>query len=77
MQAIEFEAVAHNRFIRIPDNVPEGISMRVLLLVDELEKITFATENQWKNLLASMPDVGIDKDFARSKDYGRELLWDI
>jgi hypothetical protein len=38
MQAIEFEAVAHNRFIRIPDNAPEGVSMRVLLLVDELEK---------------------------------------
>lgn len=35
MQAIEFQAVAHNRHIRFPDEVPDGMKMRVLLLVDE------------------------------------------
>lgn len=77
MHAIEFETIAHNHFIRIPDNAPDGVLIRVLLLVDESKKITQPNENQWKNLLASMPDVGMDEDFIRPKDYGRELLWDI
>jgi virulence-associated protein VagC len=77
MQAIEFEATAHNHTIRIPDNVPDGVTMRVLLLVDESVKITEPTENQWKNLLSSMPDVGADEDFEHTKEYGRELSWDI
>ena len=77
MQAIEFEATAHNHIIRIPDNVPDGVLMRVLLLVNESVKITESTENQWKNLLSSMPDVGTDEDFVRNKEYGRELSWDI
>ena len=77
MQAIEFEATAHNHIIRIPDNVPDGVLMRVLLLVNESVKITESTENQWKNLLSSMPDVGTDEDFVRTKEYGRELSWDI
>ncbi len=39
MQAIEFEAVAQNHFIRIPENIPDGVSIRVLVLVED-EKIT-------------------------------------
>lgn len=39
MQAIEFEAVAQNHLIRIPENIPDGIAIRVLVLVDD-EKIT-------------------------------------
>lgn len=36
MQAIEFEAIAdHQHRIRVPDHVPEGIRLRVLLLMDE------------------------------------------
>jgi|APLak6261659701_1056019.scaffolds.fasta_scaffold113707_2 virulence-associated protein VagC len=77
MQAIEFEATAHNHTISIPDNVPDGVPMRVLLLVNESVKITEPSENQWKTLLSSMPDVGTDEDFVRAKDYGRELSWDI
>jgi hypothetical protein len=77
MQAIEFEATAHNHTIRIPDNVPDGVTIRVLLLVNESAKIIESTENQWKNLLSSMPDVGTDEDFVRTKEYGRELSWDI
>jgi hypothetical protein len=38
MQAIEFQAVAHNRHIRLPDEIPDGMIMRVLLLVDELKE---------------------------------------
>jgi hypothetical protein len=35
------------------------------------------TGKRWKELLANMPDVGSDDDFARTKDYGREQSWDI
>ena len=32
MHAIEFEATAHQHTIRLPDNIPEGTRLRVLLL---------------------------------------------
>jgi hypothetical protein len=35
MQAIEFEATSHNHLIRIHDTVPDGVAIRVLLLVDD------------------------------------------
>jgi hypothetical protein len=77
MQAIEFEATAHDHFIRIPDAAPDGVPLRVILLVDEpVEKISTA-DDAWKTLLSSMPDVGADEDFLRPKDYGREQAWDI
>jgi hypothetical protein len=48
MQAIEFQAVANNHHIRIPDNIPDGMNVRVLLLVDEPDK---AIETQKVNQL--------------------------
>ncbi len=35
MQAIEFEAIAHQHMLRLPDQVPDGIKLRVLLLLDD------------------------------------------
>lgn len=35
MQAIEFKAVAKDHTLRIPDGVPDGIPLRVLVLLDE------------------------------------------
>jgi hypothetical protein len=35
MQAIEFQATAFQHSIKIPDYVPDGISFRVLLLVED------------------------------------------
>lgn len=35
MRAIEFQATAHQHLLRIPDTIPDGVSMRVLLLLDE------------------------------------------
>ena len=35
MQAIEFQATAFQHTIKIPDYVPDGISFRVLLLVED------------------------------------------
>lgn len=35
MQAIEFEAVADQRMLRLPEQVPDGVKVRVLLLMDD------------------------------------------
>lgn len=51
MQAIEFQAIAHNRHIRLPDDIPDGMKIRVLLLVDDLKKSDNATENKKFNQL--------------------------
>jgi hypothetical protein len=53
MQAIEFQAVAHNRHIRLPDEIPDGMTIRVLLLVDELKESDKVTENQKLNQLTA------------------------
>ena len=81
MQAVEFEAIAQNHLIRIPDNIPDGISIRVLLLVDEkitLQKNTPSERNDMKILLTSVMEGLEDSDFERSKDFGREQIeWDF
>lgn len=35
MQAIEFEAIADQHMLRLPDQVPDGVRLRVLLLLDD------------------------------------------
>ena len=35
MQAIEFEAIADQHMLRLPDKVPNGVRLRVLLLLDD------------------------------------------
>lgn len=34
LQAVEFETVVLNRAIQIPDDIPDGLAVRVLLLID-------------------------------------------
>jgi hypothetical protein len=77
MQAIEFEATTFQHTIRIPDAVPDGVSVRVLLLVEDKIINDSAAGKRWKNLLGSMPNVGSDEDFARPLDYGREQTWNV
>lgn len=36
MKAIEFEATASQHIIRVPDQVPEGVAVRVLILFDKV-----------------------------------------
>ena len=75
MPAIEFETIAHDHTIRIPDTVPDGIRLWVRLLLDE-EPATAAEENL-KTLLASMAEGLTDEDLSRPREFGRELPeWD-
>jgi len=35
MRAIEFEAVAQQHKVRLPDQIPDGVRLRVLVLMEE------------------------------------------
>jgi len=53
MQAIEFQAVAHKQHIRLPDEIPDGMTIRVLLLMDEIKDSDKVTQNQKLNQLTA------------------------
>ena len=77
MQAIEFEATAHDHTIRIPDDVPDGVTMRVLLLVDD-KVLTPSSSDNLKTILTTVAEGLEDIDFERIRDFGREQPeWDI
>jgi hypothetical protein len=75
-QQIEFEAIPFQHTVRIPDYIPDGVSVRVILSFDDAIMKKNRSSNHWKNLLGSMPNVGKDEDFERPLDYGREIAWD-
>jgi hypothetical protein len=74
MQAIEFEATAFEHTVRIPETIPDGVILRFLVLIDDTK---IQNSNTQKNLIATMPNVGIDEDFERSLEYGRDQSWGI
>lgn len=37
MQAIEFEAISHQGSIQVPRQVPDGVRLRVLVLLDRIK----------------------------------------
>ena len=82
MQAIEFEAIAHQHTIHVPDTVPDGVMLRVLLLLDENPKPSEPTDDsaegeKLKALLASLTEGLTDEDLFRPREFGRELPeWD-
>lgn len=76
MHAIEFEATAQNHTIRLPDNVPEGVRLRVLLLSPVPLEPT--AQIDIKTLLANVTEGLSDDDLERSPDRGREAMeWTI
>ncbi len=64
MQAIEFETTVQNHVIRIPDSIPEGAVIRVLVLVDD-KLIIQPKTGDVKNLLATVTEGLSDSDIAR------------
>ncbi|MGI9212052.1 MAG: hypothetical protein ACR2HF_06230 [Methylococcaceae bacterium] len=42
MQAIEFETMALHQTIRLPKGIPDGVNLRVLILVDDSPSPTTA-----------------------------------
>lgn len=82
MQAIEFETIAHGHTIRIPDSVPDGVQLRVLVLLDATPPTPKPPDDSpesqaLKTLLMSLSEALSDEDLARPKDFGREIPeWD-
>jgi hypothetical protein len=69
MHAIEFETVAHQHTIRLPDSVPDGVSLRVLLLSQA--PLSKPSEHNLKALFASIAEGMTEADLARPQDMGR------
>lgn len=72
MHAIEFEATTQNHAIRLPDNVPEGVRLRVLLLSPV--PLESAAPTDIKSLLANVAEGLSHDDLKRSPDSGREEM---
>ena len=75
MQSIEFETIAHHHSIRIPESVPDGVRLRVRLVVEPVPENAVAGD--LKTLLAGLAEGLTDEDLQRPRDIGRELPeWD-
>jgi hypothetical protein len=73
MNAIEFEALPEQRSIRVPEEVPDGVRVRVVLLWDQ----PGAGNADLKALFASITEGLTDEDLSRPRDLGRDDQWDI
>jgi hypothetical protein len=66
MKAIEIEATVEKHCVRLPDAIPDGTHLRVLLLMDE----TYAPPGErgdLKLLLAGLTEGLTEKDLHRSR----------
>lgn len=70
MHAIEFEATAFQHTIRLPDSVPDGVHLRVLLLSQA--PLAKSVDSNLKTLLASIAEGMNETDISRPHDMGRE-----
>ncbi len=70
MHAIEFEATAHQHTIQLPDSVPDGVRLRVLILSQT--PLAASVDSNLKSLLASVTEGMSDADISRPRDMGRE-----
>jgi hypothetical protein len=69
MQAVEFEAIPQDGRIRLPEGVPAGVALKVVLLWEPTE----AAHDDLKELLASAVEGLSDEDLARPNDLGRPV----
>ncbi|MGA7980778.1 MAG: hypothetical protein WCA32_11175 [Chromatiaceae bacterium] len=70
MKAIEIEATVEKHCIRLPDAIPDGTHLRVLLLMDETS-VSADNSGDLKRLLAGLTDGLTEEDLRRPRDFGR------
>lgn len=70
MKAIEFETTAEKHSIRLPDAIPDGTRLRVLLLLDD-EPATVTDGRDLKHALSGLVEGLTEEDLKRSRDFGR------
>ena len=71
MKAVEFEATAENNILRLPDEIPDGKKLRILLLFDEDE--AGAGSEDIKMQLLNLTEGLNSNDLKRDEDTGREV----
>lgn len=74
MQTIEFETTAFHHTVRIPDTIPDGVLVRIVLSFDDTTTKTPSNKSHWKKLLGAMSNAGSDEDFSRSTDNDKTRL---
>jgi len=76
MKAIEIEATVEKHCIRLPDGIPDGTHLRVLLLMDEASAAA-ADSGDLKQTLAGLTEGLEEEDLRRPRDFGRgDTEWD-
>jgi hypothetical protein len=70
MRAIELEATVEHHTIRLPETIPDGTHLRVLLLMDDLPRPA-NDGGDLKRLLAGLTEGLTADDLHRSRDFGR------
>jgi len=70
MKAIEFETTAEKHCIRLPDAIPDGTHLRVLLLLDD-EPASATDGSDLKQALAGLAEGLMEEDLERPRDFGR------
>ncbi|MBK5931113.1 hypothetical protein [Halochromatium salexigens] len=73
MNAIEFDALPEQRSIHLPEEVPDGVRLRVVLLWEQ----PGTKDGDLKTLFASTTEGLTDEDLDRPRDLGRDVQWDI
>lgn len=75
MRAIEIEATVEQHSIRLPESIPDGTQLRVLLLLEEPPSSS-AGSDDLKALLAGLTEGLTTEDLQRQRDFGRgDLEW--
>ncbi|MBK1619301.1 hypothetical protein CKO42_12810 [Lamprobacter modestohalophilus] len=73
MNAIEFDALPEQRSIHLPEEVPDGVRLRVVLLWEQ----PGTKGDDLKTLFASTTEGLTDEDLERPRDLGRDVQWDF
>lgn len=80
MKAIEIEATVEKHCIRLPDAIPDGTHLRVLLLMDEASAAAAAAaadSGDLKQTLAGLTEGLTEEDLRRPRNFGRgDTEWD-
>ena len=71
MKAVEFEATAYDKILHLPEGIPDGKKMRVLLLFDESSEDN--NQNDLKSQLSNLTEKLADADLSRQNDKGRDI----
>jgi hypothetical protein len=68
MKAIEFETVSRQHSVRLPDCIPDGTRMRVLLLLEDHAPAGPPEDGDLKDLLAGLTEGLTEEDLLRPLD---------